>query len=306
MVHAIGAPKAMERFTMARRLAVRRPGGRNHMRGPVDIAILKRCVLVFTGLRRWQTRQRRQTFRPSRVVRRLSLRAWTSPLRTSARWSLPPAAMMTVRSCQNCSTRYPTAKITPTAPDTRAAATPPSSRDRPLRSYRSARTVGPGKRTVQPHAPETRPRAPPDTMARGSGNGGQATTRATGPRRRCAGSRPSEAAQAPEIRTAKPPKSRPHRTDQSLLGPRHRRNHSSALNPTGKGLGSGWVCLPASTLLFTLTAVILFSLRDAFRLFRYDAPSLAKSSALHRRYAGHRHRQSATALRERSLPLCPA
>lgn len=66
-----------------------------------------------------------------------------------------------------------------------AAVTPPSSTARPPRSFRSARTVAPGKRTARPQSPETKPCVPPGTMAGRSGSDGQDTMSEAGLRPRC-------------------------------------------------------------------------------------------------------------------------
>lgn len=78
------------------------------------------------------------------------------------------------------------ARSPPTAPMTRAAATPLSSRVRPPRSFLSARTGGCGRKIARQHAPETTPCAPPDITDVLSGNGGLDTTPAAGSRRGCA------------------------------------------------------------------------------------------------------------------------
>ncbi|QFT48727.1 hypothetical protein FIU97_19225 (plasmid) [Roseivivax sp. THAF40] len=57
-----------------------------------------------------------------------------------------------------------------TAPMTRAAATPPSSRVRSFQSFRSARAGGYGRMTARRHAHETKPCAQRDITARLSGN----------------------------------------------------------------------------------------------------------------------------------------
>lgn len=102
---------------------------------------------------------------------------------------------------------------------TRAVATPPSSTVRPRRSSLSAKTGGRGKRTARRQSPETKPFAPPGTMAGRSGRDGPDTMSEAGSRRKCPrrfartggthrpGSRLSASASPQETRTDKPPKS---------------------------------------------------------------------------------------------------
>ena len=74
---------------------------------------------------------------------------------------------------------------------------------RPLRSSRSARTGGRGKRTARPRSPETKLYAPLATTAGRSGSAGQDTTPEVGSRPRCAASKPSVNASRQETPTAR-------------------------------------------------------------------------------------------------------
>jgi hypothetical protein len=154
-----------------------------------------------------------------------SIWPWIPPLRTSGRWSSPPAAMVTAPFCRpvlpDILDQIPEGEEIGTvtapsrdhashdpdgqwmAPVTPAVATPLSSPDRRPRSFRSVRTAGFGKRTARRQRPETKPCAPPATMAGRSGSAGPDTTPEAGSRQRCAASRRSGNASPREIPTTR-------------------------------------------------------------------------------------------------------
>ncbi len=211
--------------------------------------------------------------------RKVDLAIWLPPHRTSAPSSSSPAATATssrqappVRANRRGVLPELLAQIpegeqigtvtTDSAYDTRRCHAPSSSA-RQSRSYRSARMADRGRKAARRDRPETKPSAPPATLAGRSGSAGPDTMpeagsryepgqkKAKGNRKQSGGlvspergsfSRRSDA--LPQVvrrahRRARPrPPDRqnphPHRIDQPLLCPRHRRDRSPDLAPAGK------------------------------------------------------------------------
>ena len=123
----------------------------------------------------------------------------------------------------------------PTAPMTRAAATPPSPQVRPLRSSRSAQTVGHGKRSPGRNRSKRNPASRPalrlgilETLDRKPRSKPDRSEIALPQnlRRTHRGKRPG----SPNRRNPDP-----RRTDEPLLRPQNRRNHSRNLTTAGRG-----------------------------------------------------------------------
>jgi hypothetical protein len=169
--------------------------------GPLNL-LVDSTGIKFPGDGAWQARkhgvQGRRQASPRGGGR--SIWPWIPPLRTSGRWSSPPAAMVTAPSRDHAS-HDPAGQWM--APMTPAVATPLSSPDRQPRSFRSVRPADFGKRTARRKRPGTKPRAPPATMAGRSGSAGPDTTPEAGSRQRCAASRRSGNASPREIPTAR-------------------------------------------------------------------------------------------------------
>ena len=177
---------------------------------------------------------------------------WTPPLRTSGRWSSPPAATATALSCRNCPTRSPGGEQIGTvtadgAYDTRrchcaivdrqaAAIIPIRKNGRPWKedcpaacarneTLRATRHYGRAfwKRWTGYHA-RSRIEAKMPSPVRSN--------------RWHSPARPQGLRRTHQRKRSRPPNRRnphPRRPDEPLPGPRHRRDRSRRLNPPGKG-----------------------------------------------------------------------
>ncbi len=183
-------------------LEVQIPSGRAD--GPLNL-LVDSTGIKFPGDGEWPARKHGGQGRRQWRRVHLAMDTATSGIRAVEFTPVGKAIAPSCRTCRAGSLKTKTSAPLPqTGPATRAAATAPSPHTVALRSSRSARTVGHGRKTARPPGRALKPCAPHVTMAVRSGTDGPDTTPATAPKPGYAASSPSANASLQGTQTAGP------------------------------------------------------------------------------------------------------